>query len=318
MSLVDKLSNLHLLLRIPSFARWPLSVRFFCEESHQAWQKWSRGWEGGIRSGIKIIIDPQQPMSLNPETNMVENTLIEGKGKEDNSSDASKGGLGGIDPSYAQLRPHLEKSLFLLAESETNQCSICAETIQVSMATTVVCPNDGCRTASHLTCLSRRFLADEGQFELLVPTDGHCPGCHAHIQWVDVVKELSLRMRGEKEVTQLMRKPRRRKTKAPGIKAVSSRIVDESTDDEAGEDLNGFTFDEEVDALHLAGIVDEPLLDEAWNYDDEDDDMVSVTSVGSNASLISQLGNPSKMKGLALKMEIVIEDSDWDGAEVLD
>ena len=318
MSLVDKLSNLHLLLRIPSFARWPLNVRFFCEDVHQAWQKWSGGWEGDIRSGIKIIVDTQQPMSLNPETNMAENTLIKGEGNEEHRGDAGKGGIGGIDSTYAPLKPHLEKSLFLLAESESNRCSICTETIQVSTVTTVVCPKDDCRTASHLTCLSKKFLGEEGQGELLVPTNGHCPGCHTHTQWVDLVKELSLRMRGKKEVTQLMRKPRQRKMKAPGTKVVLSEIIDESTDDEGGEDFNGVAFDEEIDALHLAGIVDEPLLDEAWNYIDEDDDMMSVTSVGSNASLISQLGNPGKMKVLAPGMEVVIEDSDWDGAEVLD
>lgn len=315
---MDKLSNLHLLLRIPSFARWPLSVRFFYEDVHQAWQKWSGSWEGDIRKGIKIIVDPWHPMSLNPETNIAENSLNKRNGKEENQVDASKGGVGGIDPSYASLKLHLEKSLFLLAESETNRCSICTEKIQVSVATTVVCPKDDCRTASHLTCLSKKFLAEEGQAELLVPIDGHCPGCHANIQWVDLVKELTLRMRGGKEVTKLMRKPRQRKTKAPRTKAVSSEMVDESTDNEGGEDLDCVTFDEEVDALRLAGIVDEPLLHEAWNYNDEDDDMMSVTSIGSNASLISRLENPREMKELAPRMEIVIEDSDWDGAEVLD
>ncbi|KAL9119066.1 MAG: hypothetical protein Q9187_004379 [Circinaria calcarea] len=317
MSLVDKLSNLHLLLRIPSFARWPLNVRFFCEDVHQAWQKWSNGWDGEIRSGIKIAFDPRQPPSLNPDLILAENTLTQSKRNNDNQGDAGKGGVEGIDSSYAPLKSHLEKSLFLLAESETTQCSVCTGTIQ-PMATTVVCPDDACRTASHVTCLSKKFLAEEEQGELLIPTEGHCPGCDSHVQWVDLVKELSLRLRGEKEVTKLMRKPRQRKTTATGTKRLSSEIIDEFSDDVGHEDLDRVTIEEEVDASCLADIVDEPLLEEAWNYDEEDDDVMSVTSVDSRASLISQLGNPNKIKASAPRMEIVIEDSDWDDAEVLD
>ena len=38
-SLTDKLSNLHLLLRVPYFSQWPLEVRFFSEDVYKVWAK---------------------------------------------------------------------------------------------------------------------------------------------------------------------------------------------------------------------------------------------------------------------------------------
>ncbi|MCJ1257630.1 Slx4p interacting protein [Lignoscripta atroalba] len=261
---MDKLSNLHLLLRVPSFARWPLEVRFFCEDVYHVWQRWSDRVDGQIRSGIKIILDLEELAEHTATDDSLMNTQAEGKRKLEARG---KGGLNGLDVGYAASKPHLEKSLFMLAESETNKCSVCAEDMGAQTAVAVVCPVEGCRTASHLTCLSMRFLQEEGQGALIVPTSGSCPCCKTEMQWIDLIKEMSLRARGEKELTQLMRKPRERKTKDPKSKRARSTNVngqlpghDNEDYDESG-DTNTDDVDEEED-MYPAEVVDEPRLDE--------------------------------------------------------
>ena len=59
-SLMDKLSNLHLLLRAPYFSHWPLEVRFFCQDIFGVWQTWCERVDGQIRPGITQILDMEQ------------------------------------------------------------------------------------------------------------------------------------------------------------------------------------------------------------------------------------------------------------------
>lgn len=57
------------------------------------------------------------------------------------------------------------------------------------------------------------MLHHEEDREVVVPIQGRCPQCGGHIQWVDMMKELSLRERGAKEVEALLKvKKRRTKT----------------------------------------------------------------------------------------------------------
>ncbi|SLM38824.1 structure-specific endonuclease subunit slx1 [Lasallia pustulata] len=134
--------------------------------------------------------------------------------------------------------------------------------------------------------------------------NGSCPGCNAALKWIDLVKQMSLRIRGEKEVAQLMRKPRERKTKVPkGKSTLASGVVGSSDEDD---------FDE---GLLDADLVDEPLLEDEWAYHDKDDnDMISVTTTASE----SRTPSPIRFEKPDQTLEMVIEDSNWDNAEVLD
>ncbi|MCJ1370032.1 Slx4p interacting protein [Loxospora ochrophaea] len=306
MSLIDKLSNLHLLLRVPSFSRWPLNVCFFSEDVYQAWQRWCERVSFNIRKGIKVS-SKQTELPLWDEAFSSDHGL--GKQNDDHSCQTE---LDGLDVGYSALKGYLEKSLFLLAESENTECIVCNETTGLSAATTLVCSAENCRATSHMTCLSAQFLVQEGARDSVIPVYGECPKCKTELHWVDLVKAMSLRIRGEREMAKLMKKPRVRRAKAA-----------------AGEDSYPCNFDGEIerkdsdqevieDETDFGNILGESV-DDGWHYyGDEDDDLVSTTSVGSEVSLSTCPKNPLGFEDTGSRLEIVIEDSDWEGAAVID
>ena len=316
MSLKDRLSNLHLLVRVPSFTRWPLEVRFFNEEVYRSWQECTRSLEDGIGSNVKTVLDIRERIDQTADSAISIDSQVKGKWHE---GTLSKGGMEAIDASYAPLKAHLEKSLLLLAEGEINQCAVCGQVIQYPEKTTLVCPTESCKTPSHLTCLSKKFLQEGREDGQLVPSSGNCPGCRASLQWIDLVREMSLRIRGEKEIAQLMKKSRRNnidKSKSsisskkcpPKIKTA----VDDDTGISSGSDID------ESDLVYSTSILDEPRLSEAYVDASHDDDTVSVTSVDSLMSNFSRQRSPAGSKKVPPRLEIVIEDTDWDSAEALD
>ena len=117
----DKLSNLHLLLRVPSFARWPLKVRFFCEDVFQKWLLWSERADGKIRSGIEIALEPKSDEAAAEGASVTFNTRPISKRKPEA---VGKGGVEGIDVGYRSVKDHIEKSIFLLTDDETTICSM--------------------------------------------------------------------------------------------------------------------------------------------------------------------------------------------------
>ena len=309
MSLMDKLSNLYLLLRVPSFARWPLEVRFFCEDVYLAWLRYTSKADPALGRGINVIAE------LGHSSELAEDDTAAAKDGETRALGKSSRtyGIEAIDTNYLTLKDHVEKSLFMLAESEHVNCAVCSQRIKTPEGTTLVCPKPRCRAASHMSCLAQEFLREEGGGNL-VPSTGHCPSCRSDLQWVDLVRELSLRMHGKKEVDKLMRKPRKPKSKAAkGKKAISSTYVaDSDLDDDEDDDL-------EDEGLYTVDVLDEPHADKDQKLGSfDDDDMMSVTSWDSETSHASKASHMARPGAPRLNLEIVIEDSDWDNAEVLD
>jgi structure-specific endonuclease subunit SLX1 len=91
-----------------------------------------------------------------------------------------------------------------------------------------------------MRCLSQAFLSEETERNAVVPTKGTCPGCRSPLQWSSLIKELSLRTRGQAEVEALF-KPRRQK-------AAAAQAVDQEDED----------------------------LDETWVQDVEDEEFPSI------------------------------------------
>jgi len=295
-SLIDKLSNLHLLLRVPSFARWPLEVRFFSEDVYRVWQRWSERVDGDIRDGITVVLDVKHTAEVGTASAIPRS----GEGRE---GEVDTGGVNGVDVGYARIKSHVEKSLFLLAEGEVVKCAVCTDDLGTQAAMALVCSHEGCRSASHMTCLSRIFLEQDGSGTSLVPTVGLCPSCRTPLSWSDLVMEMSLRIRGEKEVARLMKKPRMSKAKATkGAKVLSSELGDEN---------------EEMDEAH--DVADDHSFEDDWQYQElYDEDFMSVASAVSEPLLESEDMIPSVAQTFDSRVEVVIEDSDWDDAEVLD
>lgn len=312
MSLTDKVSNLHLLLRVPSFARWPLEVRFFCEDVHRVWQAWSKRVPEATDDEIKVILDVKRPPA---EANEIAES---GQAKsKPHAAMVGTGGLESLDVVYGGMKSHVEKSMFLLAEGEGTNCAVCTEHVDQNSSMIVVCPLDDCRAASHITCLSSRFLALDKITGAVIPTEGPCPACKETIQWVDLVKELTLRTRGAKEVGRLMKKPRGQKSKLP---ANAQDVLVAASNRNDGADEEDDLRNPEEDAapeMMTAGVRGDRISDDGWHYRvDEDDDNMSTMSTSSFISrellADSVCGSPIQ----SARSEVIIEESDWDYAEI--
>ncbi len=227
-----------------------------------------------------------------------------------------EGGLEAIDVAYRGIKDHLEKGLFLLAEDEETKCAICREHVDHNTGMIVVCPVQDCRAASHIACLSSRFLTSSASAGAVIPTKGTCPNCQTTIRWVDLVKELTLRIRGEKEIEKLMRKPRSRKGKATSRDENASVAEVNSRSDTDGEGEVEASQEDAAPVWSASDVANIPPFDDGWQYRvDEDDDAMSMTSARSDISRAFIAGSP--LPKTRTEPEIVIEESDWDYAEVL-
>ena len=310
-SLTDKLSNLHLLLQVPSFARWPLEVRFFCKDVHRAWQRWSGRSNRKIKDGIKVILDVKQQVEFSDDCQAQPST----KAKDDQKLDIhGSGGVESLDVGYSRLKNHVQKSLDLLAEGESYDCAVCTEKVGYLARTVLVCPIEGCETVFHMTCLSKRFLNEEGMSDSVVPISGSCPHCRTTLQWIDMVKEMSLRVRGESDVARLMRRPRVHQAKV--VKLVSSLHDYAMNIEDAPKEEGDYELIE--DAIHTRHESEEPLAADWYHLVDDEEDVMSVASAESGQSNYLAALSPARPSLPAKKLEVVIEDSDWNNAEVLD
>ncbi|EME82009.1 uncharacterized protein MYCFIDRAFT_99264, partial [Pseudocercospora fijiensis CIRAD86] len=203
-SLSGHLANLHLLLRSNSFSRWPLRLTFYAEDMHRVWQKVSTQTTEKLRPGILTGIDdlPRDDAKVSKPLDPTippENIAIQL-----------------LDVGYETLKPQLSKTQSLFSSDTVHKCSICHGPTAADGAATLICPRETCSSISHLHCLSTKFLNEEsesgtGNSQAMIPTSGHCPTCNSQNLWVDLVKELSLRMRGGKEMKALFRLKRAKK-----------------------------------------------------------------------------------------------------------
>lgn len=236
MKLSVKLANLHILLRTNSFGRWPLEVRFFAKDVYKLWQERAKllDLKGQIREGIRVSFSnpqgsvvveeqqpapdqPQQPTQSKPRPNVVHlpKHILD------------------IDPTYVSSTILAEKSASLLAPEKVALCGVCRNSVIAGTSLTVVCPHDGCSAVAHLGCMSKRFLRRETPRATIVPSSGTCPRCKRQTQWIDLVKDLSLRLRGQHVVTTLLKK---RRTKEDEDTLLAN--IEEESDAALDTDLN--------------------------------------------------------------------------------
>ncbi|RDL38761.1 Structure-specific endonuclease subunit SLX1 [Venustampulla echinocandica] len=280
------LSNLHLLLRSQSFCRWPLEIRFFSEDVYHAWLKWTQMTTESIRGSIRVLQDFQTP-----------NPLL---------GDENTGNLIPALPiDYAGQKSHVEKGKDIFDFEREGTCAVCHNELEHHSGIYTVCPSPGCESVTHMTCLSNHFLKEED--DDLVPIKGHCPSCMAELRWADVVKEASLRIRGQKEVQILLKTKRAKKLKD----RTSSQAIMESSD--FAEDAD----DEELD-LHIEdqmGELQDSVSQNDWHVIGDSDDS-ATESVNSNSW--QPKNDMSCQTARSRALDAVIEDSDWDDIEILD
>lgn len=143
----------------------------------------------------------------------------------------SGGGIDGLVVDYANEKLHVEKAKEMVDFEMEGQCTLCSHDMAHDEGLFTICPNPTCQSATHLTCLSKHFL--KGQ-DAILPVRGTCPACQAELRWIDVIKELTLRMRGQKDIEKLLKPKRARKPKeTSGSQAITDdRSADEDEDEE--------------------------------------------------------------------------------------
>ncbi|KAL3423105.1 GIY-YIG catalytic domain-containing protein [Phlyctema vagabunda] len=299
LSMTSGLSNLHLLLRVPSFARWPLEVRFFSEDVHKAWSRWMRDCPDVLPDSTAIITDfpskaptpIEEPMSPTSKKRKLDY------------------GIEALPIDYKNHKSHVEKAKVAIEFEQEGSCAICAATLEHDEGIYTICPNMDCNAVTHLTCLGQHFLFnDDDGGEALVPQSGRCPKCNTQQQWIDIVKELSLRTRGQKEVEKLLKVRKVRKAKT----AISASQPPEEESESEEDEENSEELERLEDELRLLQTRNPELGDSYLDgaaSDESDNESVAGTAKPSKIPKAQETKRP---------MATVIEDSDWDEAEVLD
>ncbi|TAQ84272.1 hypothetical protein B7494_g7407 [Chlorociboria aeruginascens] len=307
-SITTLLSTLHLLLRVPSFSRWPLQLRFFSEDVHKAWVKYTNRSSEPLRDSLKIIQDfPPSSAPSEDESNLRSNA----------HQRKIEYGIHGLIVDYANEKPYVEKSKGIIEFEREGSCSLCKSELEHDAGIYTICPNPGCEAVTHMACLSKHFLKTDSQaltLDPLIPMQGNCPTCKVELMWVDIVKELTLRMRGQKPVAALLKQKRVKKAKAES----ASQAIPELSNEESEEEMEKEVL-EQLKELHELNPQGGGLaFGDSWHVidDSEDSDLESITSTIPSAA---QIPRPSAYQmGQVAGSNTVIEDSDWDDAQVLD
>ena len=296
-SLTDKISNLHLLLRVPSFARWPLKVRFFCEDVHRVWRTWCERTDGEVRADLDVVLDLEKtidPASLEAPR------LTQDKGWP-RRPPPRKGGIAAVAVTYEGLKSRVEKGL-LLAEPATINCVVCLRELANPASTALMCSHSSCHAISHVACLAKHFRENEATGYIL-PVKGNCSSCERELWWVDLVREVSLRARGAREMEQLFKAPRVMKPEVVGDR---SRIEEKSL---PVRTCNVSVSSGEEKMAWVENI-DEDQVPDDW-LEQCDDDCASTVS---GLSSISEASSPTEQN----RLRTLVEDSDWESAEVIE
>lgn len=288
-SLIDKLSNLHLLLRAPYFSHWPLQLTFFNPAVHKTWLAWNGRVDEQIKPHIGINLDLPPDGVLEDRINDSEQQV-----KKRRVDLIGKGGIEGLDPTYAKFKDVLQKLNDCLQDKTSKlACTICHQNIDTRKSLFNTCLQPNCQSLAHTSCLSTRFLK-EANTEALVPVEGRCPSCRTKLKWADLMRVLSLTLRGEKEVNKLMKK--RKKSSA---EAASQMLDEESMSEDDAPDTD-------------VELVEDDLVDENQSESEMDDDDASVSSVGSSQASQPPALRTAAAQSIANLLEIVIEDSEED------
>ncbi|KAI0471731.1 GIY-YIG catalytic domain-containing protein [Xylariaceae sp. FL0804] len=202
-SIVSIISNLHLLLGVPSFSRWPLKLHFFAPEVHSAWIKWCKSAGEPVREAIPVHTDFGSSTAGSDEVDQTEAP----------TKPAEPWGIHALPLDYAPMKEYVTKTQSVYAFEREGDCIVCGEQLAPGEGLYATCPNGSCEGTGHVSCWSRHMLRANVEDDI-IPVSGSCPKCDGEVSWADMMKEMSLRLRGQKDVEKLLRKPRKRKTKA--------------------------------------------------------------------------------------------------------
>lgn len=218
-SIASVLSNLHLLLRVPSFARWPLKLHLFDRDVHALWVTYLAGTGVvPLRTTLEVVTDFKPASVAEAEARkkeVVQQKALENVDEEDAEGDGevpegTRWGIHALPLDYAPLAPYLEKGQNVTTFEREGNCVVCLQYLDHGKGLYAICSNGECEGAGHLDCWSRHLLHQQGENDgMVLPVEGRCPKCDGMVRWGDMMKELTLRARGQKEVDKVLKRSRR-------------------------------------------------------------------------------------------------------------
>ena len=311
MGISDKLANLHILLNAKSFQRWPLEVRFFASDVHKMWTR------------LTLAAHLDRPHARNIQVTLDSNNATLNSAQSINTTQAIadpdiKTGIHALDVTYQSIKPSLERSLAVL-QADSVCCSICDTTANSNMERLVICSNAACKDVYHLACIGKQFLSTSRDDDTILPLQGQCPTCKVEIAWSDLVRDLSLRTRGEKERTILFRQRRRKKGDVSELND-ASHTAEALTEAEA-DDASELEIDDDLDATGFRLSSDEePALsgsDNDWHSIDGAAKSPKKKNNRKSSPKIKQTTKTASKRSKTKRSNSIVQDSDWDDAEVL-
>lgn len=212
-NLVSIVSNVHILLRVPSFARWPLKLHCFAPDVYKAWNKnlASSSMATGAEN-LEVVTDFGPTPGIGDTTTattMAAKAAISG---EEEEALANPWGIHALPLDYGSLKNYVAKGRSVFEFEREGNCVVCDEPQESGKGLLAICTNEGCEGVGHVSCWSRHILGAQGDAEIL-PVQGSCPRCQGPVKWCDMMKELTLRIRAPAEVDKLL-KAKRRKAKS--------------------------------------------------------------------------------------------------------
>ena len=119
-------------------------------------------------------------------------------------------GIHALPLDYAPLAPYLGKGQNVTTFEREGSCVVCLQHLEHDKGLYAICPNDECEGMGHVDCWSRHLLRQQGEDDgTVLPVDGRCPKCTGAVKWGDMMRELTLRVRGHKEVEKVLKRSRR-------------------------------------------------------------------------------------------------------------
>jgi len=300
MSLTDKLANLKILLNAKSFQRWPLRVRFYASDVYKFWQRTKSQTLLVDKRDIQVSLEDTTTLPLQSDFQETVQSLAE--------STVARG-IQALDVTYGYMKPSLENSIDATASTSIT-CVICKSDLDASKDQIIVCPS-ACRSSFHSSCLARSFLQQRARPDAILPLDGDCPKCHTKLNWSELILDLSLRIRGDKETTALFKQRRKAKANAADSASIVADAAqalaeeDDGTEVEAEDDLDETGF-------RLLTETPEIASDDEWKAIDDDDDNTTKPSTAPKRRTKMKNKSPAKSSSR------VVQDSDWEDAEVLE
>ncbi|KAL2163040.1 hypothetical protein VTH06DRAFT_6876 [Thermothelomyces fergusii] len=192
-------ATLHTQLRAPKFARWPLMVHFFDQCFFDTWEKWCDTAVESLRSSLGVVTD------FGGEE---EAARADGNGE----SPAPPSGIYKLPLDYEPVKEQVAKGRAIFESERQGLCIICHGEMHPRKGLYALCTNGACDGVGHLSCWARHLL-ERDEPDSILPVQGQCPKCMGEVLWGDMMKELTLRVRGQEEVEKLLKQRRRRRRK---------------------------------------------------------------------------------------------------------